>query len=72
MKRNKHQLLNEDYPEIYQLWCDAVNAGDNAERLTYEDKHKEAEEMYKRHWELWKEYAFASKLVLIGHKDLQE
>jgi len=71
MKRNYHQILEEDYPDIHQLWCDAVNADFEADFLYGQGKTKEAEAMWEYHEEKWAEYCFASKLVLTGHEDLK-
>ncbi len=71
MKRDEHQILQEDYPDIHQLWCDAVNADFQTEYFYEQGKPKEAEASWKLHEEKWAEYLFASKLVLTGHKDLE-
>ena len=69
--RHDHQILDEDYPDIAQLWCDAVGADFEACYLHEEGKIEEAEEMWKLHEELWAEYAFAAKLVLTGNEEYE-
>lgn len=71
MKRDHHDILREDYPDIHQLWCDAVNADFESQLLEEQGKRDEAEAMWEYHEEKWAEYCFASKLVLTGHEDLE-
>lgn len=69
--RGYHQILDEDYPDVFQLWVDAVNADFDAYYLHEEGKTKEAEEMWKLHEELWAEYEFAAKIVLTGDEEAE-
>ena len=62
--RDYQEILMEDYPDIWQMWCDAVNADFRGEELYQEGKFEEAIEQWKIHEDKWEEYEFAAKLVL--------
>ena len=63
---NYHTILYDEYPEIHELWCEAVNADFGTEELYEQGKLKEAEELYKFHEEKWAEYVLATKLIFEG------
>jgi len=66
---NYQGYLVDHYPEIHELWCDAVNADFDSEFLYEEGKLREAEEKNREHEVLWDEYLIASKLVLYDFFD---
>lgn len=62
--RSLHEILDEDYPEIAQLWAEAVNADFESIYLEDAGKTEEAKKMREIHNTKWAEYKLAVKLVL--------
>ena len=64
-----HIILMDDYPEVHELWCEAVNADFGAEDLYEQGKTEEADALWKIHEEKWAEYMFITKIIFTGWKD---
>ena len=64
--RDFHRILQEEYPDVYEMWVEAVNADFESEALFQEGKFEEANMAAKFHVEKWEEYQLASKLIFCG------
>lgn len=69
---NYHTILYDEYPDVFQLWAEAVEADDASLFLYEEGKVEESNAMCKLHEEKWAEYLLASKLIFEGWKDEEE
>lgn len=59
-----HSYLMDHYPEIHQLWCDAVNADFDSYYLYETGNTKEADKKFAEHEDLWNQYQIAYKIIL--------
>ena len=70
--RSLYEILYDDYPEIAQLWAEAVNAELEAAEIDWpganlsEDDKKRIKELDELHQRKWAEYKLAVKLALGG------
>lgn len=61
-----HIIIMDEYPEIHELWCEAVNADFGADELYEHGKIKEADALWKIHEEKWADYVLSIKLIFEG------
>ena len=62
--RSLYEILDEEYPEIAQLWAEAVNADFESIYLDEEGKTEESKKMREIHEKKWAEYKLAVKLAM--------
>lgn len=58
--------LKEDYPDLFELWCECVNLDDTVCMLLEEDEagnEKEIKKLKEKYDAIWKELQLARKLI---------